>query len=189
MKHVLITSLTLIFLMLAGAAHAYDCSTIGSNPCWCLCVDTWWKRGGEPRISNGINIGTPVTLAHVKAEIAKGADPFGRTSENYTPLHYAARRSSPDIVQYLIDLGANVNARTKRYQFTIGRYTPLHVAIQKPENLRVLIAAEADINIKDASGNTPLHWATFNIKRVESLNILLEYGANAKIKTGTGKPL
>ena len=205
MKQIITTSLTLIFFMLAGAVHAEeesqyrryttaagDCKVnVGTNPCGCLCVGAWWNRyGGEPVITNGINIGSPPTLAHVKAEVAAGADPLGRTwvkSREYTPLHFAVRHVSPETVQYLIDLGADVNAQTKRYQFTSGKIAPIHRSLDRPENLRVLIAAGADINIMNAGGDTPLHWATFNIKRVESLNILLDAGAVATVKNKDGQ--
>ena len=52
MKQIITTSLTLIFVMLAGAVHAGDCMR--------LCDDNFWKA--EP------------TVEHLQSELNKGAD-------------------------------------------------------------------------------------------------------------------
>jgi ankyrin repeat protein len=65
----------------------------------------------------------------------------------------AARIDKPNIVKLLIDYKANVNIKRKD-----DAYTPLLVAVHEGliENVKLLIAANADINYKAPNGNTPL---------------------------------
>jgi len=68
--------------------------------------------------------------------------------------------------------------------------TPLHSAAFR-ENLEVvqkLIEYDADINAKDGTGWTPLHWASqgFNFKDDSVLRLLLEHGANINARAENG---
>ena len=55
--------------------------------------------------------------------IQKGNDPSQTDSSGYTPLHYAVRSSSIELVEYLLESGADVNA-----QDSIGQ-SPMHLAV------------------------------------------------------------
>lgn len=72
-----------------------------------------------------------------------------------TALHMAATHSRDDIVEMLIQYGANVNARSD------GGWTPLHNACEKTTEkiVRILLAAGGEINAKLLNGMTPLHVA------------------------------
>jgi ankyrin repeat protein len=74
-----------------------------------------------------------------------------------TALHHATHSGSPEMVQALIQAGANVNAPDGR------GFVPLTWAVaaenQKPEIVRALIAAGADVNARAKTGETPLDWA------------------------------
>jgi cytohesin len=87
------------------------------------------------------------------------------------------------IVEMLLKHGASVNA--------VGAWmqTPLHCAAEVDSAvpmLKVLLAAGAKHNIKDKSGNTPLHLAAFNFN-AEGVRLLLAGGADPRVKNREGK--
>lgn len=76
----------------------------------------------------------------------------------WTPLHCTIFSNSPEIAEYLLEHGANANARGQDNE------TPLHVAAPRNriEIARLLLAFGADTAAKDANGHTPLYWAKDN---------------------------
>ncbi|XP_045466946.1 ankyrin-2-like [Harmonia axyridis] len=71
-----------------------------------------------------------------------------------TALHAAALSSCKEIMLYVLEMGADVNARTEN-----KRFTPLHVATTQadPEVIDILLDHGADINARNGHGETPLH--------------------------------
>lgn len=67
-------------------------------------------------------------------------------------LHVAAIYANKTVAQYLIEHGANVNARSK------GGDTPIYIAamINDVQGVRLLLEAGADPTIADVNGLTPL---------------------------------
>ena len=81
-----------------------------------------------------------------------------RNEDGYTPLHYAVRGGHLDVVQYLLENGANVNARTGNNGLPYG-LTPLHCA-SNPEVVKELLRHEPNLEIRDAAArSTPLQHA------------------------------
>ena len=76
-------------------------------------------------------------------------------SRNYTPLHFAVEGKHADVVQVLIDAGADIETRTDD-----GR-SPLHMASILGEliTVKMLVKAGADVRAADAEGNTSLMFA------------------------------
>ncbi|HRI72740.1 MAG TPA: ankyrin repeat domain-containing protein, partial [Polyangium sp.] len=56
-------------------------------------------------------------------------------------------------------------------------FTPLHMAVidRKEEVVKVLLAAHADVEAKDAHGRTPLHWGPFAY-RPQEVHIYMDIG-------------
>ncbi|XP_047128184.1 poly [ADP-ribose] polymerase tankyrase-2 isoform X1 [Hydra vulgaris] len=106
-------------------------------------------------------------------------DTAGRKS---TPLHFAAGFGRKDIVEYLLDAGADVHARDD------GGLIPLHNACSfgHVEVTLSLLRHHADVNARDNWNFTPLHEAAIKGK-VEVCIALLQHGADPLIRNTDGK--
>lgn len=108
---------------------------------------------------------------------------FGKTTGgNYeegrwTLLHEACARSQIEIVKYLIEQGADINALCDFH------YTPLNHAWRSPEIALFLIDKGADVTIRQRYGNTCLHDFCRNMTSdsIPVIKALLAAGAEADI--------
>ena len=119
-------------------------------------------------------------LAGVQAELDKGVDVDTKDDNGLTPLQWAALEGHKEIVELLIDTGANVNAWSK-----YG--TPLHYAASGgyKEIVELLIAKGADVNVKDVRGETALQKAASGgHKGIAELLIANGAKVNAKDELG-----
>ncbi|XP_019851796.1 PREDICTED: leucine-rich repeat serine/threonine-protein kinase 1-like, partial [Amphimedon queenslandica] len=78
----------------------------------------------------------------------------------YTPLHEAVSGNRSKVIPYLVEQGANVNARAN------SGYTPLHLAASAGhiECVKVLLDSAADISLTDDYGKTPKQTAGLSSK-------------------------
>lgn len=136
------------------------------------------------------------------ALVSSGADVQAVTERGYTPLHRAAASSCAACLPVLLRAGARVQASSR------NGTTPLHLS--HPDNRAALLAAGADIgardqlgrvalhtasppsdalmgggvgiNVVDAQGFTPLHWAAFHGRHVD-IEWLLARGASPTVRS------
>ena len=111
-----------------------------------------------------------------------------------SPLCKAIKRGNFDMVKYLIEKGADVNAEwmPKKVEFELRKKIPLHIAIEKEEFLimRHLLQKGAQIQATaEYGGDTALHIAIRSTDNPEIVTNLIEFGAadvnavNKDIKT------
>lgn len=105
------------------------------------------------------------------------------------PLHRAlyVKKISLPIVQYLLQVGADPNAKEG-----ISEYTPLHYAAIHPNGLpfvKLLVEHGADVNNKqNPIGVTPLHMAILS-SNLNTVKFLVEQGAKPSEKIIGNSPL
>jgi ankyrin repeat protein len=130
------------------------------------------------------------TAGQAKDALARGADVNAHDRDGRTPLHFAAARCLPEVVEVLIQAGGNFKASTPSGE------RPLSLAVQElidPDEgydvgdvtpgdrlvtVELLLKAGADTNSKETSGRTPLFHAARN---PALLKRLLDAGADATV--------
>lgn len=134
--------------------------------------------------------------------IEKGADINVQNDLGLTPLHYALMMVEPEIARLLIEKGADINVRdgwgetplhrafisnigsfpakgAKIYERTPNSWFPqyFNTSATQPETARLLIEKEADLNVQDNFGMTPLHYAVMK-NNLELGSLMIEKGAD-----------
>jgi hypothetical protein len=97
-------------------------------------------------------------------------------------VFHASARGYVDVVQFLYDLGADINEAQKD-----DFWTPVHVACGYGHEavVRLLHRLGADINAQDMDGRTPAHVATEN-GHMHLFRVLDEIGADVAIRDDDG---
>lgn len=118
-------------------------------------------------VSRGVNINAKSKFLPLHLSSLRGLDIVGyfvkkaaSAEGGYyeTPLHYAVFHGNLEITEYLIEKGADVNARNRNSD------TPLHLAIMrgKIDVVKVLLKHNADVNAKNNEEKTALYYAANN---------------------------
>jgi ankyrin repeat protein len=94
-----------------------------------------------------------------------------------TPLHYAAIYGSPEAIEFLLNAGADPNARDQ------SGATPLVYAAWSYERTRLLVEHDAEVNLATKHGITPLLVASGVHGNFRTVRYLLEKGADLNART------
>ncbi|MDH5714115.1 MAG: ankyrin repeat domain-containing protein [Candidatus Aminicenantes bacterium] len=124
-------------------------------------------------------------FGEVKKLIAQNPELIHALNERKsTPLHIAASNGHLPVVAYLIDKGADVNARNQWDR------TPLHYAASENyiQLAKLLLERGADVNGYETSSYTPLHSAAESAHK-EMVDLLIAEGADVNRKGNMGTPL
>jgi len=159
MKYLLVTIISVLFTTTALADPIHEAVINADIP------------GIEVELKKGVNIDLPV--------------PPEESQEGLTPLALAIIELHFDVVEYLIENGADVNASIRSGE--AEGYTPLFFAapVSEKKYVELLIEKGADVNalisFGHAKGFTPLFAATQE-GRTEIAKLLIDNGANVDLK-------
>lgn len=106
------------------------------------------------------------------------------SADGYTALHFAAFFAKPEAARTLLEAGAPVDVVAENEM----RVQPLHSAAagRQVEICRLLLAAGADVNARQAGGFSPLHEAAQN-GDPEMVELFLSAGADPDATTDEGR--
>lgn len=93
------------------------------------------------------------------------------------PLQKALKEGNDAAVREIINGGVDVNSRLA------NGFTPLGVAafLNKPDLVKFLLDKNADVNVVNNHGSTPLYYAVQMANSLEITEMLLKHGANPNI--------
>ena len=153
---ILNSDVEMVQLLLDKGAHTETRADDGSTA---ICFAVWRDTDGA------------ATIFHILKE--EGADLLVKDNKGDGCLHTAAQLASTELLETLLQYGADVNATGRE------DVCPLHWAVSKNriDNARLLLDAYADVDATNDNGCTPLHFACekgFD----EICKLLLDYGAS-----------
>lgn len=104
--------------------------------------------------------------------------------DGWTPLHLSAFFGHFETAKYLINHGADVNAKSTNSSANM----PIHAAVagRKFPLVQLLLEHQADPNVKQEGGWTPLHQAVQQFDK-SMVELLLDHGADPNIQRDNGQ--
>lgn len=137
-------------------------------------------------IQHGVNLQQHQSVLHsttsdrmLRLLLENGAPIDGLNEDGVTYLQVAIENGDEDIVQLLIERGANVNV-TDEYGAT-----PL-MQVESLDLMRLLIERGANVNAADKEGQTALHRVVFEPGKFELAELLIAQGANVNARDNDG---
>ena len=98
-------------------------------------------------------------------------------------LYHAAADAETDVVELFLDKGADINARANDLE------TPLHKAVFREDNFKLLLARGAEPDPKTRLGNTPQNYIEMSSSTNDSSKKeMLETLADARSKQAQSEP-
>lgn len=120
--------------------------------------------------------------------VTKGAEINARNEKGVTPLAIAVNLYNLDQIEFYIKKGADIHAADK------DQRTPYLIAlssINEENDIELLktVVNETNIASRDSLGNTPLHLAIRENSSLDSMNYLLDCGADIDARNSAGESL
>lgn len=121
------------------------------------------------------------TVAEVKDLMKQNPDIINQTNENgFSPLILACYKGNVEVGEFLIDHVKDVNYKSQEGTALAG------LSVKYNKNLTErLLKKNADPNIADSTGSTPLFWAV-KFGNKELVELLLKYKADKSVKDSQG---
>jgi len=122
-------------------------------------------------------------MKKLKKFLVEGINVNTRAEYKTTALHAAANSGKKDIVEFLVNKGANVDARD-----SFGLAPLYYAALHNYEDIVILLDKGTEINAKDKKGYTLLYYAMWDEgdKGKDTIKLLISKGANVKEKDPDG---
>jgi ankyrin repeat protein len=122
-------------------------------------------------------------LARVKTLVGSAAEANAKDEQGDSPLLYSAAVGSVDVMKYLLDKGADVNA-----QNPFGT-TALMISATDIAKVRLLVERGADVNRASKQGRTALSIAAMSDQSSEIVRYLAAKGADLQAKDAFGNTI
>lgn len=125
-------------------------------------------------------------LSNLKFLLANGADLYLHDQHAWLMFKNACNMESLDTLQYLVELGIDLNMRTA------DNMTPLLYACQFPYMhmiVEYIVNQGVDVNVVNDLGNSALHYASNYNTPYTVIQLLIEAGADPMLKNADGKNL
>lgn len=135
----------------------------------------------QEKAKNIFDIARTGTVSEVKDLMKKNPNVINENNESgFSPLILACYRGNVEVAKFLIDNVKDINYKSKEGTALSG----LSFRYNK-ELVEYLLKKNADPNIADANGTTPLFWAV-NSGNKELTELLLKYKADKTLKDVQG---
>ena len=167
------TSFRTVLTLLAVAVLAGLLATACGPACGSLCDSDFW-------IDENNDAKNP-SVADVQAEIDDGADLTG-PDDGLSPLGWALGRGSPEVVELLLESGADPKAD----QHLFLCVWTADDSIETAKKMDLMLYHGADVNLECALGGTPLTKAIQTSGNVQLVETMILYGADVNVEGGGG---
>ena len=171
-KVILVAFLALLLLAVGAWRHVLRRESWGNAPGG----PAWTIPKSRPPQRPAQSLPTPVAAPTVPNTLAEAAN------GGLTALHRAAAEGQTEIVEQLLDAGAEIERRDDAGQ------TPLHHAVrsERAQTVALLLARGAEVDAEDGNGYTPMHRSASEGSATIA-EILLKNGANVNASLDDGR--
>jgi ankyrin repeat protein len=145
---------------------------------------------GVPVDRSAGELGTPLQKAidggfvNIAAFLIKHGADINKAARGSTPLHNAVRWGSPETVKFILEAGANPNARDS-YGFTPLMYA---VSVNHSEAAKLLLENKAEPQLKNPRGQTAMDLASQNLPNKEITALFVQFGLIKPVQPKEQKP-